>query len=330
MFGLHCGFRRRTHVQRAVFVLLLIIHVLGVLSVGECWHRRLLQLESKSSSTVAILVSEFGFIGSVICFQARIICHHGIIQLLHERNGRGSREFLVQVILAVPPFLIGIRNALFHKFWYSLLKELYFVVLQLNTIVLFMVSDDILFNLQSLLDNILAYSSDIERNQGRIRDARWDFRDRVQDANRIFAWIWAARYLQMPATVVFVVAEVTYPEVGNFDRLIMLTFEAFLLARLFQLVWAGSNLQKSCLRIEERFLNSIQVYVSAREPAKAIFPVIIFREEWDVLWNGCFPLSTKCFFSFLATSVTFTAAILQFDHRVNRVIIDATIDPRTR
>lgn len=326
--GLHCGFKRARDVQHATFAFWLAIHFLGVLSALIVWYRTL--SATSSSSLFAILVLDFLFIGSLVSFQVQIILYHDKLRLLLQRRGRSLGGILKEAVLTAPFLFMGSRGALSCNDLACLSKEIYFWFLHLTAMVFFLVCGDILWNLQDLVRNTLAHAEAIGSKERTIRKAKWEFRDRVKDVNKIFSWIWAMQHVMMLITNVYIVSWVTDRRVALIDRCIITMFESSNLVRLFGLAWRASAVNEYCFEIEKRVLNGAQVLADGREAAKRLLPVITFREEWDVLRNGCFPLGSSCFFRFLATSVALTGAILQFDHRIARVISDTTGDSHVR
>lgn len=76
--------------------------------------------------------------------------------------------------------------------------------------------------------------------------------------------------------------------------------------------------------IEEKVPTTDSTNTIRDRQLKAKHPVIWFREDWNLLKNGCFNLSSENFLSYLATCVTCTAVTLQFDRRVSRFISGTT------
>lgn len=323
LFGLHSGSRGKLRFHHLAVAIWFAIHILGIGITVKWWHKTLLEAQTITSSMPTILALNLILLGSTVCFQAKIIILHDRLLLLRERTGRQPSEFLTQILLSVPFFLIEFRGNVALRSMEDLLKEIYFGAVHLNVTVLFMISNDVLINLRTSLTNILTHTENLDENEEKIRNEKWKFRDRIVEANRIFAWIWAAQHVRIMILAVFIVSEVLDPELRCVDRILMMMFEGSLLVRLFQLAWRSSAIARSCLKIEERFLNKIQVCEEGREAARHIFHAMTYREEWDIPRSGCFPLETKRFFNFLVTSVTFTAVILQFDHRVAGLLIEA-------
>lgn len=318
--GLHSVSGRNLNLKKATCAIWVVIHTVGIVAEVTWWYRDFAKTQTISSSLVAIFLTSFLFIGAAICFHAKIIFLHDELQQLREREGRLFGEFLVQILFSVPPLLIGVRETISERNMETLLMEIYFALLQLCTAVFFMICNDVLINLQTTLNNILACTADTDMDHEKIRRERWSFRDRIKDANEIFSWTWATHHVRNLFLAVFIVSEVMRPELGHVDRAILVIYEGSQLARLFALTWRSSVLKTHCLTIEERFLNKIQAHENGRQAAREIFPAITYREEWDILQNGCFPLETRYFFSFLATCVTLTAVILQFDQRIQRMM----------
>lgn len=321
--GLRSGPGTDPKIKNATCAIWFVIHSLGIVVEVRWWYRDLLRTQTVSSSRLAVLLTSFILVGSTAYFHAKIILLNDRVKLLHERKGRKFGEFFLQIAFNLPAVLIGAREAVASTNMESLFVELYYGMLQLHSTALFMISDDVLVNLRTSLNKILALTGDIDMNQDEIRRERWRFRDRIEEANRIFSWTWASHHVRVLLLAVFIVSQVLNQELGRGYRVNMVIHESCQLARLFVFAWKSSTLRRSCLVVEERFLNKIQVYEEGRQAARHMFPVVIFREEWDILWNGCFPLETRYFFSFLAVCVTFVAVILEFDHGIQRMINDA-------
>lgn len=319
--GLHTGFEKKLSLQIVTSAIWLIIHIWGMLAIAKCWHEPLLESGTDCYSLVAVFAGVCVYIGSIIYSSIRIMCNHDEIELLLRRNGRPPMLLLLQAACTAPFVLIGIRKARSAKDTDIVLNETYFFLVHLSVMIFFLISSEVVFNLKTDHDKLLSLTANIGARHEQIRYLRWD---RIRRINRIFSWSWGSHYALIFNTAIFLIFEVIDGSLSFVDDVIIFLAAVCFLYRLYDLAQGSSTLKESCLKIEGRLLGQGRRNGIDKGIAESLLPAIAYREELDILRNGCFPLESGKFFSFLATSVTCTAVILQFDHHVLRNLAQAS------
>lgn len=326
-FGLHSGFKRRRCLQRVTFVSWILVHIAGSLSTLRLWYGVLSDAETRSLSDYSTFGTDCIFIGTVIFLNVRLMVNHDEIESLIRRSGRPARQLLSQVVYAAPFGLICLRRGLYGTDAGTSPKEAYFALLELSTMAFFMACTDMVSNLKCAHENILALTAKIEANQEALVLLKWESRDRIRRINESFAWTWGAHCMLTYNTAVFVVVEMLGGHLNLLDKTISVMGDCFSLLRLYRLAEGSSSLRNSCLTVEAKIQNGFQKNELKRGESESLLPAMAYREDWDILLSGCFPLDSRRFLSFLATSVTCTAIVLQFDYHVLQNLLQVTAKP---
>lgn len=314
--GLHTGFERKHFLQKLTFGAWLVVHSAGCVSISIWWLDVLTNAGTRSLSTFTQFGSEVVFIGALLSFEIQIHLRHDEIESLIRRNGRRLNELIPQLTFWAPFGLIGLRRGLAATDTATRMKEVYFAVLELSVMVLFLISGDVVMNLKSAHADLIALTANIEAEQNMIRWCKWTLRDRLHCINEIFSWTWGAYYALTFNMAVFVVNEVVGQRLSLLEKTITLMGDVLSLVRLYRLAEGGSSLTALCLKAEAKILSADQIHGTRKDTPECLIPTMVYREEWDSLQAGCSSLETRKFLSFLATSVTCSAVVLQFDYHV--------------
>lgn len=324
--GLHTGFRKNFPLQIVTSVFWLLVHITGLMSLLVIWQNSLWEPGSKGLSLFALIGSECAHIGAVICFSILIIRDHDEIEKLIRRSGRKPEHLLLQIACMMPFSLIDFRRALSaaNTEGSRLVDEVYFALLHFSVMVFFLTSSDVLHNLKDAHHKLVALTANVEVNEEEIRCLKWELRDRIKRINKIFAWTWGVHYALILNTGVFVAVAVIDRSLAFTDKTVVFIGHICVLLRLLDLAESSSSLKENCLDIEGRLLGRGRGNAIESSASEALVATMAYREDLDILRNGCFPLETRRFFSFLATSVTCTAVILQFDYHVLQSLAQAS------
>ena len=325
--GLHTGFKQNVHLRYLTLYLWLLIHVAGGTSFAVDAYDTITMTVTKSLTTFTLLLSNVVFVGSAMHFTSRLFSNHDEIESFLRSAGRPCSQLFVQLIYIAPFEFMSLRRVLHAGDAFTLMRNIYVALLLPFMGVFFLASNDIIFKLQNSHNTLLFLSNNVEAHQGKIRYLKWKLRDRIQAINRNFAWSWAMSFLLTVSTAVYVIIDLINRSSTLFDRTVVGAGEFFYLIRLFGLAKGASMLKESCLNTEKKLWGRKQMSRTRRRTLKELLPVMTFRADWDSLRSGCFPLEAKTFFSFLTTSVTCTAIVLQFDHSVLRMIAEVNSEP---
>lgn len=325
--GLHTGFPRKRFLQKATFIAWFFIHVSGCLITVMFWRNKLLDAETRSMATISMFGNDCVFIAALIFFNVRIVFNHDEVELFVRRNGRRVRQLISQATFWAPSGLICLRRGLYGTEKGVGQKEVYFSLLHLLLMVFFSLSVDLASNLKDAHEEILTLAANIEAYRERIRSLKWELRDRIRRINELFSWLWAVHCLLTFETAVFIVVEMSSGQLSMLDKIVHSMAEIFPLVRFSLLADGSSSLKNLCLEMEVRFLRRDSKNGIRKNTAESLLPVMAYREDWDILRSGSFPLETGRFLGFLATSLTCTAVVLQFDHHILRTISQMTRQP---
>lgn len=316
--GLHTGFEKKIRLQNITFVVWLVIHVVGFLIVLKSWYNLVLEPGTKNLSLFTLFVSECIYLGAVVSFSIQIVRHHDEIELFIRRNGRQPKQVLLQLAYFTPFVVLGFRKGFSATDIETVLNEFYFFPVHYTVVVFFLACGDIVFNLKRAHNNLLASMANVEARHDHIRFLKWKLRDRVQQINRIFSWSWAIHYGLIFNIGVFAIIEAIDRNLSVYDKGVLLMADISFVHRLYKLAEASTSLKELCLKIESQLLSRRRGNEINRNIPEILIPTLTYREDWDILRSGCFPMESKRFFSFLVTSVTCTAVVLQFDYNVAR------------
>lgn len=303
----------------------LLIHVSGCLLTMMFWKYKLLDSGTRTVATVSIFGSDFVYIGTHILFNGRIIFYHDEIELLVRRNGRGVLQLISQVTFWAPTGLICLRRALYGSEKLLGQKEVYFSWLHFCLMLFFSVSIDVVSNLRDAAQDLVALTANIEANLREIRFLKWELTDRIRKINGSFSWLWGVHCLLTFETAVFIVVEMVGGHLTALDKIAYSMAEIFALLRLYQVADGSSTLRALSLELEGIISRGRSKNEIRKSTAESLLPSMAYREDWDILRSGCFPLETGRFLGFLTTSVTCTAVVLQFDYHILQNIAQMTM-----
>lgn len=322
--GLHSGFPKKRRFQRVTFVAWVLVHLAGFWSICVYWQGQLSDSGTRSLSDFSIFGHDCIFIGAVVFVNFKIMLNHDEIESLVRRNGRGTGELFLQLMYGLPFALVCLRRGLTEPDAGIELKEAYFALLEFSAAVFFLACSDMILNLKTIHEDILALASNTDANQDEILTLKWKSRDCLRRINELFSRIWGAYAMLMYSTAVFVVVEMVCGRLSLFDKTVTLSGDIFSSFRLYRLAEGSSSLKDSCLKVERMILSKYQKNEIRRDTSKKLLPTMAYREDWDILLSGCFHLESRGFLSFLATSVTCMAVVLQFDYHILQNLQEVT------
>lgn len=315
-FGLHTGFAKKPRLQRATCAVWLMIHVSGFLMV--LFTSPVLRPGVNGVSVFSMFFGNCIFIASIVLFAVQIIRKHDEIELFIRDDGSRPGRWLLQLAYTTPWALLGVRKGFFAQDTMGVVNEFYYALVHYSLMVFFLASSDAVINVKKAHANLLDLTADIDANLELIRRLKWELRDRVQSINDIFSWTWGMHCGLLFNSTIFVVVEVMDEDLSFPDKIVLLMANFSSLLRLYRLAAESSSLKELCLKAESKVLNATQASGSDRAEGipGTFLSTIAFREDWDILRNGCFPLELTSFLSLLIYNVTCTAVVLQFDYRV--------------
>lgn len=315
--GLNTGFEKRPLLRYTVVIVWIAANVFGMASFILC------EFSASDKTSLSFFTNILGMVayGILVLFivvQFSVI--HEEVESLLGRNGRRAMDFSAPLV-SYMSYVIGELHVLHSAIdILSFVSGLYFMLLELGNTAYFLIMYDVIIALQNLQRHILGLSEDIPANQQNILNALWNYRDRVRRINTLFAWSLAGQYLQIFIAAVYSIVQ-SLENSLNVSALIEFVVSAIGFAfLLFLVAQKSSALRATRLDIEEKILTKDPDRVVRGRILRDMHLVVGLREDWDLLRNGCFALSTGNFLRYLATCVTCTAVTLQFDYRVARLI----------
>ena len=290
-----------------------------------------MEAETRSLSFVTIFICDCIVIGAVIYFNVQIALNHDEVESLIRRTGRKVGQLILQLAFVAPFGLISIRQAISVSSPLAALKECYFtLILTIHTFTSFSASQDALFNLEAFHERLFTLTDSIAIHHEEIRCLKWELRDRIRRIDEIFSCNWWMHLMGTSNIAVFVVIGVVGGRSSFLDRAIFLLADILGLLRMHHLAAGSSSLKDSCLKTEGGILKGHRDRETSSAIADGLIPLLAYREAWDILRVGCFPLETRGFVSFLTTSVTCTAVVLQFDYNLLRNLAQTSAESSPR
>lgn len=308
--------------QRYIRITIVVLHVtlVAVILVMSC---EAFGLPPFSKSEKQRSLSEFANIGSnffttatLIFFFGQIAFHVDRWGLLLRTHGRNVKDFAALALWTVPSAIIMIHDIADtcedSAFWFDVFDKLnYFHFVSWMALSL-----DIIYQLQKRQADIVSLMDQLGDNCSRIMAEKWALRAQIKKANGFIRVIMVAYEVQFFAWLVFATAYVVEGTGTTFNAMALVLYVVCTHLQLFKIVMEGSNLLQGCLEGEEKLLKLHQDKHVDQVCLQKVLSVVRVSEDWDALQVGFSPMKGSHFGSFLVTSFTCAAVVLQFDHRV--------------
>lgn len=237
------------------------------------------------------------------------------------RNGRNFREFVLHFMCPLAYLAINLRDAFLSTDLTSHLAVTYSVSIDVIFACYLIILNDVILSLQMVHARVLWLTRNVTFNQQRILDGKWEFRQRVRQANEVFARTLALYHAQIFSVTIYAVTDMYDHTRHWFNSMVAVFNLTCFLLQLHDIAKKGSTLKTQSFEIEEWLLNSDARKSLSKQSLNQMLLVLRFREEWDSLRIGCFVLSVENFFSFFLTCMTWAAVTLQFDLRTVRSLM---------
>lgn len=312
--GVHTANKSKNWIRYFCFSTWLLIHVIGILVYANFVGGRLGHPASFSSFTIIargiILAS-----ADLISFVQLFVMHNDIEPML-QTNERQFKDFSVHFICSavIVPKYIRLWS---HGSRSAVLKT-YFLLLEAFMAMFLIIYNDILIHSQKTQANILELARNLESNSQKILNEKWRLRRRIERVNRLFAWILGLYHLRIFMSGVQAVRDFLGREKSTAHIIWIMLEQIAMMVQLFDIAMKASALQRSSLEIEKHFPSGIRRDTQRR--LNEILLALQFHEDLDTLRNGCYSLGSGKFLSFLMTSFTCAAVVLQFDFQVVRTL----------
>lgn len=155
--------------------------------------------------------------------------HEKIEPLLQER-GRNLIDVVSLLVLMIPESAAYFSSAMYDGRIFVIIMAVTFILQYLSMVMFFMVYQDMTDCLTRDLQTLRRAVADLTLEWEDLKTARWELRDRIREANDLFALLLSFFYLQVSSTTVFVAAESIVPNFGLYvESLLLLSYFCFLL-----------------------------------------------------------------------------------------------------
>lgn len=176
---------------------------------------------------------------------------------------------------------------------------------------------------------LLASVTDPFMNLEELSKMKWSIRDVIHSINQLFATVLALSYVQLFIGAIYTLGYLATSD-QRLDSWSVLLSYLCMVVQLYMIAQQSSQLADTLIDVQRRILQKRSetpfgvraLGSSSCSPPAILWNVLSFDEKWDCLRVSFFYHRRATLVSFLATCMTFTAIMLQFDFHVIYVIND--------
>lgn len=325
LFGLNLGEDSKSGIFPRLYF---IAHIVGLAVTVYSTLIFVLKLD-KFRANLANIVGYFQLIsGSVIAFVAMrnfLYRRPELRKLLlagFEGEGQSRLQTFAFVLLSLPILVmysaltaetclsnahLGCVDAVLHI--YRIISRNYLIWIYLEVLAI----------VECRCRHLLAALSDRTLRSSDLVDQKWEIRDLISTLNSLFSFPLVFIYSQISiGSVILFVHCVT--GIRPVQTTLFAGCQLCLGYITNSMARKCSNIMALLIEVERRLLRGLHEVEFCSEYPQLQWRVLHFDEKWDAPHIGCFVLNQRTFMSFLATSFTCLAVVLQFDFKVVWVV----------